>query len=219
MNSKTRQRSVKFSSDNKCHGIANLEYLETEGLKESLWYSQDEMRKLYRDSFEEARAIADCSQPEIIDDDKSYCSRGLEYMTVEDMALKRELALELVDIVLAEQGVQKLEGIEDPDYLAEACAMFSNERRHVAHLRALEDEKWVLDHLSVDLKASRKYSENRIDRFFTDLADMHLFAMPEPQPRKPRRHFYAKWEPASDTESTANESEETESDSDSAISA
>lgn len=96
--------------------------------------------------------------------------RGLEYRTRDGLKLRYEHRLTAWDVVALEQERQWIEGNFDEEKIAQAYHSCADESARVAHLLALQDQKWVQDHkddtpsiplmhcLPVSLKPGRRHS-------------------------------------------------------------
>lgn len=145
-------KCIHFSAFSEIHHIPDLAYYEKECSKSSIWYSPEELedisRKMMIGSTTARTMLPDSSEqhpPDIVQDDKEYCTRGLESMSPEGGARHSSLEKEssVVDLLLAEQGVQKDNGVHDPENLANVCRVQSEHKIKAAHLMALRDEQWV----------------------------------------------------------------------------
>ena len=154
-------KCIHFSAFNEIHHVPDLAYYEKECSKSSIWYSPEELEDIsskMKASTTAARMLKESSEhpPDAVQDDKEYCTRGLESMAPEGARHSLEEESSVVDLLLAEQGVQKDNGVHDPENLAKVCLVQSQNKIRAAHLMALQDEQWVF----LDFLCSSPQEEN-----------------------------------------------------------
>jgi hypothetical protein len=75
------------------------------------------------------------------DDDKDFCTRGLEFLTKSASQRHCRNKQRVVKAVLKAQGYQRYEGFNDPEYIAELCAEYTRSSTKGARLMAIVDEQ------------------------------------------------------------------------------
>jgi hypothetical protein len=144
--------------------IPHFQYYRDNNLSRDLWYTREEVRAIFRESAMEAHLLADNElHPEIVSDDEKYCSRGLEAMIPEGARLKLQAIHDARDFLLAEQGLQRDRGQNDPDLLADICSVYSGYRQRIAFLHASRDEQWMFSQLSPEERSKRATSRHSLN--------------------------------------------------------
>lgn len=102
------------------------------------WYSDDDFIRMKQDVHFEVNLLEnECLQQ----DTSNYCRRGLEYYTSDGAKRRSSNKRKSRNVVFEEQKLQRSEGSNDQDYIAEIYAAV------VAPSRALASQVAVQDHL------------------------------------------------------------------------
>jgi hypothetical protein len=81
-------------------------------------------------------------------DDVDYCSRGLEGKTPAGSKQRQKNKLRVRKALIAEQEMQREEGVHDPEYLAQVSIKNSKDVCIQAHKVAVQDEEEIREYVS-----------------------------------------------------------------------
>lgn len=103
---------------------------------QAYWYGDDEFRRIKRDvKFEASLLENECLE----ENDSKYCGRGLENFTTSGAKRRNANKRRGRSIVLEEQELQREEGSNDPDFIAETYSDAAADCQAVARSHAQHD--------------------------------------------------------------------------------
>ena len=115
------------------------DYSQTE--KERAWFSMDEIRSFRNGIVKHARELS--KDPNYIpsnEDTSTWCKRGVECRTKSVRKRRNRNFVRSLKAVFFEQSMQRLEGINDQDAIADSYYEYSGPSHAAAHVKALHDE-------------------------------------------------------------------------------
>lgn len=110
----------------------------------SYWYTKSDDKKIFMAAKITVRMIMK-GQPF---DDIENCSRGLECKTMNESKKRCRNKKRVIHALMAEQELQRLEGVKNPERLAKSISKYTKEVVDSAVRMALEDEQEVQDYLT-----------------------------------------------------------------------
>ena len=113
--------------------------------KESVWYTENDTKIILA----MAKVTVKMMMKGEHCDDVDYCSRGLEGKTPVGSKRRQKNKLRVRKALLEEQEIQREEGVNDPEYLAQVSIKYSADVVQQAHDTALEDERVIQEYLSI----------------------------------------------------------------------
>jgi hypothetical protein len=111
---------------------------------ESIWYQEDDTKIILA----MAKVTVKMMMKGEPCDDEDYCSRGLEGKTPAGSKRRQKNKMKVRKALLDEQDIQREEGVNDPEYLAQVSRKNSEDIIQQAHSQGLRDEQEALAYLN-----------------------------------------------------------------------
>jgi hypothetical protein len=132
--------SVTFDEEAEVRYVEHILELSPEVI-ENTWYNAGQFQRIKKINIFLSKMLrrGDCEETD------DYSFRGLEHRTKEGSLAREDAKEKASDLLFLEQRRQKVEGIEDPEYLAELMNECTAERRQIALQFAKADQEAVID--------------------------------------------------------------------------
>lgn len=125
--------------------------------RENLWYNKKDDRLI----LQKAKVVVKMIMKGEPFDDINYCSRGLEGKTPAESKKRVRAKRRVTAAVLMEQEVQLLEGVKNPEHIANAAFKHTKDLSLKAQEQAVEDEHDIKEYLN-DVRTYRDNSDKFI---------------------------------------------------------
>jgi hypothetical protein len=147
---KPQEKSVDFSVDTEVHEITALSEL-SEGDMSRIWYRSADFERMKQES---GVTLEKAKNDEPIIEEEGHCMRGLEGKTKFGARRRRNNKLKALDAVWTQQISLWRKKMEDPIAIANALKPHSLNSKFPAMEAAIDDEKYVIEHVRSVVESS-----------------------------------------------------------------